>query len=715
MVVSRNKAKKNRKNLDNKMPNMKELMAFLNEQSGPVDKRKIAREFNIKGDMRRELNAMLRELKHKGLVEKFDSARKKGLRLAGKLNEYCQIEITGIDSMGDLIARPYEWQSSLPMPQIIVTKNKVNPPAGVGDVVQARVKETSKRFYEAEVLRHLTTGGNLMVGLYEKGVVLSVDRRLKQAFHLFDVPRDVKDEDIVLVEIPMVRSREPVAKFVKKIGSWLDPFAATLISIYQHHLPIMWMKQTEDSVQHLTVPSLDENRVDLRHIPFVTIDGADARDFDDAVWAEKSEEGYHVMIAIADVSWYVRSGTPLDSDAKLRGNSTYFPDRVLPMLPFELSNGVCSLRPNEDRASLVCEVWLDKNGVKLRHKFVRSLIRSVRRLTYEEVQDALDGRTPIVGLELEISTLNDVYLSLKKQRKKRGVIEIDVPEQQVVLNQKGEVVSVRSRESWPAHQLIEELMILANVSAAETLEEHHCSTIMYRVHDRPSLEKLNTLNLFLNSIGVHYKNNFSERSQPVDFNNILLKTSTSPKSFAIHEFVLRSQSQAYYSGENLGHFGLSLLRYAHFTSPIRRYADLMVHRALVSVLKLGEGGLSKDEVNVFDETARHISQTERQSASAEQDATDRYIASFLHKRVGQTFITHISSVTKFGLFVRISECGADGFIPIRYLTHDYFDFDEASQALVGRSTGKQYVVGDKVRAQLIEASPITGGLLLKIR
>lgn len=698
-----------------KMPNMKELMDYLNQQTGTVTKREIARRFKIKGDDRKELRQMLKKLKSTGTIETKEGTKKNRLRLAGKLSEYEQIEITGIDSMGDLIARPLEWRSHKEIPQIIITKNTINPPASVGDIVQARLKHTKKLFYEGEIIRRITTGQNQMVGVYENNKVYSVDRRLKQAFSMIDVPKDINNKDILLVEIPPIRTRDPIAKFVKKIGSATDPFAATLIAIYMHHLPVMFLKQTEKEVQKLTVPSVDEKRIDLRHIPFVTIDGADAKDFDDAVFAEEcskeSEYAYHIMVAIADVSWYVKGQTAVDSDAKLRGNSVYFPDRVIPMLPFELSNGVCSLKPNEDRAALVCEMWIDKSGVKKKHQFTRALIKSKARLTYPEVEEAIKNRTPIPHLITELTALKNVYELLLKQRKKRGVIEIDVPEQQVELNKEGKITSIHPRENLSSMQLIEELMILANVSAAETLEQYRIP-VMYRVHDRPSEEKLKTLNSFLKSIKV-LKKPLSENALPSDFNNILIKTRTNENSFAINEFVLRSQSQACYSPENIGHFGLSLLRYAHFTSPIRRYADLMVHRALISTLKLGDGGLTKEDISNFEETARHISQTERQASSAEQDAIDRYIASYLKNKENKKFKVRISSITSFGIFVRLESFGADGFIPMRFLGGDYYDFDEKSQTLIGRSTGKKYQVGDKLDAILKEVSPLTGGLLFK--
>lgn len=698
---------------------MQELMEYLNKQPGVITKRNIARDFKIKGEDRKELKNMIKDLKKSGFLEIQTSIRGRGMKLRGSLPEYSQVEITGQDSMGDLIARPLEWQSHDPMPQILIVKNKINPPAGIGDIVSARLKAIGRRVYEGEILRRITRGDNQMVGVYENGHVYSVDRRLKQAFLVLDIPREIQNKDVVIIDIPMIHSREPVARFVRKIGSMTDPYAATLIAIYLHHLPVAFSQQSEKEVMHLKVPEPDTNRVDLKHIPFVTIDSVDARDFDDAVWTESdkdplNEGGYHVMVGIADVAWYVRPDSALDADARLRGNSVYFPDRVLPMLPFELSNGVCSLKPMESRAALVCEIWLDKTGHKLRHQFIRALIQSKRRLTYDEVQDALDGRIPIRGLETEMNALKTVYELLCQNRQKRGVIEIDVPEQEVSLNAQGSVVSIHTRIQTESMQLIEELMILANVAAAETLEEKGVPT-MYRVHDRPSSEKLSVLNSFLKSIGLKPTYSLNDQSMPADFNHILEKAQNSSKDFAVNEFVLRSQSQAVYSPENIGHFGLALKRYAHFTSPIRRYADIMVHRALIQALKLGEGELSKENESTFDEIARHISQTERQAASAEQDALDRYIASFLKDKINCVFKARISSITEFGLFVRLTNYGVDGFIPIRTLSGDFFDYDDEQQALIGRGKGKKWLVGDCVSVVLKEASPITGGLLFKIK
>ena len=697
-------------------PTMDEVMAYLQTQSGPVTKKELNRAFGSHGDNRANIKKMIRDMREKGLVH--TERRGKRIILADRLPERVVVEVTGIDSMGDLMARPLEWLSDMPAPQIIITKDKLSPAAGIGDVVQVETKSIGNRTYHAKTIRRVTAGENHMIGVYENGKVYSVDRRLKQAFTLAGLPHThtLKNRDLVVVEIPLIRVKNPQAMFVKRIGAADEPFAATLVSIYLHNLPVAFTEQAEKQANRATVPPMDAGRQDLRAVPFVTIDGADARDFDDAVWAEPdtaadNKGGWHIMVGIADVSWYVRPETALDMDARLRGNSVYFPDRVLPMLPEALSNGVCSLKPNEPRAALVCEVWINANGYKIKHKFYRAMIQSARRLTYDEVQAAMDGQTPIVGLEKEIDSLVGAYKSLQINRQKRGVLEIDVPEKQVILDQKGRVQKIQLRQQLPSMQLIEELMILANVSAAEILEEKG-SPVMYRVHDRPSAEKTESLLTALSTLAPGSK--LSQTTTAAEFNDILAHNRVKPYEKTINELVLRSQSQAAYSPDNIGHFGLALTRYAHFTSPIRRYADILVHRSLVKALKLGEGALTPAETNTFEDTAHHISATERQAATAELDAVDRYIALYMQDKVGKSFNARITSVTPFGAFIAIEPSGAEGFIPMRGLTGDYYDYEESFQRLVGRSTGSVYALGDKIRVVLKECVTITGGLTFAV-
>ncbi len=547
-----------------------------------------------------------------------------------------------------------------------------------------------------------------LVGVWQNGQVVPADRKQAHTFYVRHVPPSVhlKEGDIVEIQIPRFVRTDSAGEFQKKLGNINDPFSPTLLAMAQAHLPTTFSESAENEGKQAVVPPL-EKRTDLREVPFMTIDGADARDFDDAVWGEKTDKGYHIRVAIADVSWYVLPASALDKEAFKRGNSTYFPDRVVPMLPFSLSNGMCSLNPNEDRGAMVCDIYLNKQGQKTAHKFYRALIRSRARLTYNEVQNFMDSGAGLENVKEPLTALIEAYHHLKELRQKRGVLELDVPERKVSLNDKGQVVGVSQRLQTDSMQLIEEMMILANVSAAETLEKAGVAT-MYRVHDRPSEEKLTRFNDFLKSLG--FKKRLSDVSG-TSFNEILHRVDGKKMDYAMNTFVLRTQAQAEYSPDNIGHFGLALPKYAHFTSPIRRYADLMVHRALVSALKLGKGGLTSDEEKQFDEIAEHISFTERNSASAEQNAVDRYLAGYMHEKIGELFYGRISAVTVFGCFLMMNGTGADGFVPFRTMHGDYYKVDEKGARLIGRHTGRVYKMGDEVPVILRECDPITGGMI----
>ena len=683
------------------LPTMEELTAFLNSQSSGCSKRDVARAFGIKGENRVYLKQLLKQIENEG-----DVVRRRGKFVSRHaLPSSCVVEITGTDADGELVGRPIKWKEDGKIPQILITKTKVKPAIGIGDVVQVNLTPVSSFLYEGEAVRRVSLEKNQMVGVFFDGKIMSVDRRFKEAFSLDDsFPPDLKPEDLVLVEIPPIRQRYPKAHFIQKIGRSTDANAASLISIFAHHLPVSFSDKAIKIAKDAKLPPIS-NRVDLRDLNFVTIDGADARDFDDAVFVKKEEKGWLVYVAIADVAWFVRTGTALDNDAFLRGNSTYFPDRVLPMLPTELSNGLCSLNPKEDRPAMVCEIHLSHDGHIQKSQFMRAMIKSKARLTYDEVQADFDDKKKISGLGTLMDDLKTVYGILATARKRRGVLDLDVPERQVVLTPTGKVKEISLRQRFESHQMIEELMILANVAAAVTLEKNNAPT-MYRVHDKPSAEKIENLRVFLKSQG---KGKLPSSSPtPSDFNQLLSGKSA---SLALNEMVLRTQSQAEYSPENIGHYGLALEKYAHFTSPIRRYADVLVHRALITTLKLGEGGLSEDEAKGFDKIAEHISATERQSAAAEQDAMDRYVASYMADKIGQRFRVRVSSVTPFGLFVCLDEYGADGLIPIRTLGSDYFVFDEKCSEIYASGGKERFFIGQEIDVVLKESVPLTGGLI----
>jgi ribonuclease R len=490
-----------------------------------------------------------------------------------------------------------------------------------------------------------------------------------------------------------------------------------LISIAAHGIPNEFPPAALTQAQEAGPATLG-SRTDLRNIPLVTIDGEDARDFDDAVHAApdadpKNPGGWKLLVAIADVAHYVRENDALDKSARERGNSVYFPDRVVPMLPEELSNGWCSLRPDEDRPVMAVEIVIDAEGRKKRHHFIRGLMRSAARLTYERAQAAMDGKTDAVTallLEPVIKPLYGAFRALLKARMARGTLELDLPERKVLIDTHGEVLKIEARERLDSHRLIEEFMIAANVAAAEALEKRRWPC-MYRVHDQPDPSRVEALREFLEGLDLRLPR--GQVIRPRHFTQLLEKAKRTPYADMINSLVLRSQSQAVYSPENLGHFGLALQRYAHFTSPIRRYSDLLVHRALIAAYDFGDDGLDR-EVRGFKELGDHISATERRAAAAEREAVDRYTAAFLSKRIGEIFSGRISGVIRAGLFVALDETGADGIIPVSTLPNDFYDHDEARHALVGRRWGQVYRLGDRVQVRLVAAQPLTGGITFEL-
>jgi ribonuclease R len=558
-------------------------------------------------------------------------------------------------------------------------------------------------------------------GLLARWWIEPTDRRIRTEFRIsLAHAKGAQDGEIVLCEaLAGRRLGLPEARVIERIGGSTHPRAVSLIGITDHGIPVEFPQAAVAEAEAARPVGLD-GRTDLRQIPLVTIDGADARDFDDAVFAEQDPKRpgfWHAVVAIADVGWYVRPGSALDKAAQRRGNSVYFPDRVVPMLPEALSNELCSLKPAVERACMAVHLTIDGEGRLVEHCFVRGLMRSAARLTYEQVQRARDGspdETTRPLLEPVIAPLYGVFRLLDRARQKRGALELDLPERRVVLGEDGRVLRIEPRARLDSHKLIEELMILANVAAADALERLR-QPCMYRVHDAPDPAKLAALREFLRDLGISGLS--LARGQvvrPQHFNAVLSRAAGTPYAPLIHQLVLRSQAQAVYSPQNLGHFGLALRRYAHFTSPIRRYSDMLVHRALIAGLRLGEGGLPPIEPDQFAETAAHISDTERRAAAAERDALARYAALYLVDRVGGEFEGRINGVTRAGLFVTLSEIGADGLVPMRSLGDDFYVHDEARHRLIGRRHGRSFTIGDPVRVRLAEANAVTGSLLFAL-
>lgn len=702
-----------------KIPSKDEILRLIAESRTPLTKREIVRAFNIHGDARTILKDLLRKLEEEGAIVKQPGQT---YAVPTGLPSVAVLEVYEIDIDGDVLARPAEWDDSLgPMPKIeIVPDTRGHPALKEGDRVLTSLRRLSDDVYEGKVLRRLDDPRGQVMGLVVQTrngfIVTPTDKRAKYDFEL--PQKDLNGAtpgDLVMCEIQPARGMKlKKVRVMEVIGREDDPRAFSLIAIHSAGLRSMFPPKVIEETEGMTVPTL-KDREDLTKVPLVTIDGADARDFDDAVFAEKDgDDGFHLLVAIADVAYYVRPGSALDVEAYKRGNSTYFPDRVVPMLPEALSNDLCSLRPRENRACMAIHMWIDRQGNLERYKVVRGVMNSVARLTYEQVQHAKDG-TPddTTGPLMKdvITPLYDAYAILNAARVKRGALELDLPERQIIIDKNGKMTGVKNRPRYDSHKLIEEFMILANVAAAMALEAKKAPCV-YRVHDRPSEQKLDNAREFVETFGLSLPK--GQITQPFQINDILKKASKLDYSHLISEVILRTQAQAVYDPENIGHFGLALKRYAHFTSPIRRYADLLVHRSLIRAYGLGPGGMDDSESVMLEEKAEHISQTERTSAEAERSAVDRFTAAWLADRIGSEFSGRINGVTRFGLFVTLDENGADGLIPIRSLPHDFYVHEERQHALIGRRHGRIYRLGAAVRVQIAEADGLTGSSIFAL-
>lgn len=702
-------------------PTREDILKFIQDSPTRVGKREIARAFGLDSAQKMLLKKTLRELEADGALER---GRRRRYGEPGVLPEITVVVVTGTDSEGDVLARPASWPAGQVPPLIrMAPERKGQPALGRGDRVLARLSPAGAGAYHGRTIRRLADAPARVLGVFHwvdgRGRIRSTNRRDKADF-LVDRSDalDAQSGELVLADVLPGRRLGPrQARIVERLGAMGDIRSISLVSILDHDIPSVFSAAALREAEACG-PAPLAGRTDLRRIPLVTIDGADARDFDDAVWAEpdtdpKNPGGWHLLVAIADVAWYVRPGSALDDAAYERGNSVYFPDRVVPMLPEALSNGWCSLKPGEDRPVLAAHLWVDAEGNLRRHKFVRGLMRSAARLTYDQVQAARDGRPDDVTgplMDTVIAPLYGAYEALSRAREQRGVLELELPERRVVVDRDGQVMRVETRTRFDSHKLIEEFMIAANVAAAETLERLRQPS-MYRVHDEPTREKLEALRDFLDSIGL--KLSRGQVMRPSLFNQILRRAAATPHARLVHEVVLRSQAQAEYAPDNIGHFGLALLRYCHFTSPIRRYSDLLVHRALIRGLNLGDGGLEPDHRD-FRRMGEHLSMTERRAAAAERDAVDRFTAAYLADRVGSVFEGRINGVTRYGLFVTLSESGGDGLVPISTLPDDVYIHDEARHVLRGRRTRREFRLGDAVEVLLVEADPVTGGMLLHL-
>ncbi len=701
-------------------PTKQDILEFINESPAPVGKREIARAFRIRGADRIWLKTVLKELELDGELSRGRSRR---LKKAGQLPEVAVLEVTHIDADGEVVCRPVEWRGDTPPLIYLAPATHRQAAPGEGDRVLAKLRRSSDNVYEARTIKVIGVAPSRILGVFERlgdgGVIRPTDRGIRSEYTVA-TPNigGAKSGELVHAETIPGQGLRRRAKVTERLGKLADPRTFSLIAIHTHGIPDEFDEETLAEAENAR-PVAPEGRIDLRELPLVTIDGDQARDFDDAVWAEPDDDGgnaggWHIVVAIADVTWYVRSEGALDQTARERGNSVYFPDRVVPMLPEALSNDLCSLRPHEDRACLAAHIWISANGTLKRHKFVRGVMRSAARLTYEQVERARAGDFDEVTKPLAkkvIAPLYGAYSSLARAREARGTLDLDLPERQVVIGSNGHIERVEPTVRLDSHRLIEEFMIAANVAAAETLEEAD-RPAMYRVHEAPPLDKIEALRQSLDALG--YRLAKGNILKPLSFLTILRKAADSEHLQLVSELILRSQAKAVYDPTNMGHFGLALRRYCHFTSPIRRYADILVHRGLIGALKLGDGALSKADEAQFDETAQQISITERRAAAAERDALDRFAVAFVADRIGATFPGRISGVTRFGLFVTLDETGTDGLIPMRTLPNDYYQHDDVRHCLVGENTDLTFRFGDRLTVRLEEANLVTGGLVFTV-
>jgi ribonuclease R len=698
-------------------PDRDTVLEFIRSSPVPVGKREIARAFHLSGSQDRErLKALLKSLESDGAV-----ARGRGRRIAppAALPEIAIVEIGERNANGDVTGVPADWSGDEPPPRIAFPPQHAGQPGlKPGDRVLARLLRIGEGRYEASVLRRMETAAGRVLGIFRPpGRLVSTDRRVKDEFV---VPPQHSGSalpgELVLAEVlPSPRLGHPQVRIVERLGDTASPRAFSLIAIHSHGLPTEFPAQALEEAGRAAPPTAD-GRTDLRAVALVTIDGADARDFDDAVWAGADPDpanpgGWHLLVAIADVAWYVRPGSALDRAAFERGNSCYFPDRVVPMLPEALSNGACSLKPGEDRACLAAHLWIDRHGAVLRHRFERGLMRSAARLTYEQAQAAWDGQPDEVTTPLLARTIEPLFRAfacLSAARQRRGTLDLDLPERQVRLGDDGHVAAITLRQRLDSHRLIEEFMIAANVAAAQSLEGKK-APVLYRVHDRPAAEKLESLREVLVGLGMGLPK--GRGLTPEHLTRVVRRAGGTPQACLVSDLVLRSQALAVYAPANIGHFGLALERYAHFTSPIRRYADLVVHRALIAAHGLGHGGLPETTLARLADIADRVSMAERRAGTAERDAVDRYTTAFLARQMGTVFAGRVVGVSRSGLFIRLDASGADGLIPASTLPDDRYDHDERKHTLTGRRWGRVWRLGAAVSVRVHDADPLTGSNL----
>lgn len=719
-------------------PSKAEIIEYINSGTGRIGKRDIARAFGIKGDNRTKLKHLLRDLINSGDV----NYEHRVFQNSKNLPPVITCEVDKLTEDGDYLLRPLSAEVKDRKNLHITLSDKEAKNLKPGDKALVRIKkvgaERGVELYSAKLIKKINAterAGALGIFYVDEdaephqkhiklGFIEPIDKKDHNQYRVTAINEGIElvDGDLVSFDMPKMKSRYKGATITERHGSPKGEKALSLIALHSYEIPHIFPDEViaeSEACQDIGKSAIARNnREDLTDLPFVTIDPADAKDHDDALYAEPDKakdnlDGYKIYVAIADVSEYIKPFSEMDKEAFKRGNSVYFPDQVVPMLPERISNNLCSLIEGEIRPSLVAIIRVTARGKKVGQKFVRALIRSHAKLSYQEAQQVFDGDLSTIAPDIHeysLAPLLKAYKCLCIARDARQPLALDLPERKIVLGENGLVKDVIIPARLEAHKLVEECMILANVAAAETLERRK-QPLIYRIHEQPSLAKVEALNDFLRDLEIQVKQ--QDELQPRMFNTILEHAKKHSNSEMINISVLRAQMQAVYHPDNVGHFGLNLRKYAHFTSPIRRYADLIVHRALIAALDLGDDGLTEQEVERLEDIAEHISTTERRAMKAERDTKDRLIAEFLSEKIGARFSARVSGVIHAGLFLELSETGADGFIPKSTLDGFYI-YDEATKMLYDRKHKSGYRMGDIVEVELKEANTANGSLLFKM-
>ncbi len=725
------------------LPSRQQILDFIASSDTPAGKREIARAFGLHAQDKIALKALLKDMADEGLI---DSAPGRAFHKMGGLPKVTVLRVVDVDDGGNIWAAPERWEADIPAPRVRVRERKRGE-LGVGTRILARTEEAGNGWI-AHPMKTLAPSSEQMIGVLrgegDRLWLQGVEKKERREYAVSDAG-GAQAGDLVLAE----RAGRPPrisAKVVERLGDPFAPKSFSLIAIHKHDIPNLFAEEALEEAERVAKQPLGEGREDLTHLPIVAIDPVDARDHDDAIWAAPDDDpanegGFKAIVAIADVSFYVRPGSAIEREARRRGNSVYFPDRVVPMLPEVLSADVCSLKEGVERAALACHLQVTKAGVLKSWRFSRAVVRIAKNIAYEDAQAMIDGAVkaplPLAGgvgggaVDGELSPADmpspnpsrkregdllgslqdlwDCWAALGVARDKREPLALDLPERQVALDEKGRLLSVAPRERLDAHRLVEDFMIAANVAAAKALEAKK-APVMYRIHEPPAREKLTALKDYLDTFDVPFA--LGQVIKPATFNRIIERIGDADFRPQVMEQILRSQTQAYYGPGNHGHFGLSLGSYAHFTSPIRRYADLLVHRALTSAYGLGPGGLNGDED--FERLGEAISKLERRAMEAERETIDRYVASFLSERVGEVVDARITGIQNFGFFATVEGVGGDGLMPISDLGGEYFRFDEAGRRLVGETSGDEYTLGMRLKLRLADANPVSGALRFEL-